>query len=202
MATLSIEARRSLAAQIANAQPPTLDAQASSLGTPIKVHRETLQSWHFVIPEVLPAPGEPLPAPTNDRELLDNAVLELFIENPALAEQAIRQPAVLGTALFGRLPDDFFFYVGPHDEVTIHREGPDELAVVLPLATRVFRIGEDDELSDAMLDLADGGAGGQLNLDPFAIFHADGGGRYPCNTDDKRFATDNAARPADGGGNG
>lgn len=198
MAILSIEARRSLLAQLADPQPSSLNALTSSLGTPIKVHRETLHSWHFVVPEVLPAPGEPLPAPTNDRELLDNAVLELFIENPALIDQAIRQPAVLGTALFGRLPEDYFFYVGPHDDLTIYREGPDELAVVLPLATRVFRIGEDDELTDAMLDLASGGddISSHSNEDSHA------GGRYPCNTDDSRFAADNAARPADGGKNG
>lgn len=41
----------------------------------------------------------------------------------------------------------------------------------------------DDELSDLELEMVSGG------------------GKYPCNTDDSRFAADNYSRPVDGGRN-
>lgn len=184
MATLSLAERRSLAARLSGATPPSPDDLARTVGMPVTVLRETPNDWHFVVPDPLPARGEPLPEPTDDRERLDNAVIALFVEDAGLAERAMREPAVLGTALYGRLPEDFLFFVGPEDRIAIHRERPGELAVAVPLASRSFRAGADHELSDEMLDLVAGG------------------GRYPCNTDDSRFKADNCARPADGGGNG
>ena len=183
MIPLSLAERRALAARLTSETPPAIDELARSLGRNVTVLRETETSWSFVIPEPMPARGEPLPEPTDDRQRLDNAVLELLMEDETLAVRAVRQPAVLGTALSGRLPEDFLFVVGPEDRIEIHRERADELAVAIPLPTRRFRLGADHELSDEMLDLVAGG------------------GKYPCNTDDSRFAADNYSRPVDGGKN-